>query len=67
MALISKYIGSWENHSYFRVEPKSNIWYLYKKRRKDRDTQTEGKATYRCIKFTVAVSKAEENLGPLVL
>lgn len=43
---------------------KSNIWHLYKKGRKNMETHTEEKATYRCMKFKVAVPIDEEKRGP---
>lgn len=62
--LISGYIGSWENHSCFKVKPKSNIWHLYKKRKKNTETHIEAKATYKCMKFKVAVPIDEKKRGP---
>lgn len=52
-----------ENYSYFMVKPKSNIWHLYKKRRKNTETHTEEKATYRCMKFKVGVPIDEGEKG----
>lgn len=62
--LISDYIGSWENHSCFKVKSKYNIWHLYKKRKNNTETHIEENPTYKCMKFNVAVPIDEKKRGP---